>query len=438
MRPILKREESEVVTGQKEFRFKTSYSLHLIVVAARVKSIKQISSTATDDDDLIVKIDGKGFPSLANSSRLLDSPAAFSGGTLHNLSKTVYFLTFLAGKNHQITLVTDQASNTATLEKLEIYTLDTNELLNLEINQQAEDGDRRPWLTFVFDQLPFESFTPTLTYNQRPFDSDDVKIIFDGKVYTNPLKTLKHFFWRFAGFLLPGSTRTERETFTVRASQGLHYLEFWADRKPILVQIQLSLGKLRKIGIASYQNQLGREYNRFDQFILEAVSFWNDFFMRQQNPPPLPLDPNLVKAVVYRESRLGYYPDEKIIDIMQVWDPQNPAKDALLGKSVANEFISSSKIGHPSYSYPVSETPPKVESPRESIFWGVRWLYHKAQYLLEDKKKLVKPYVRKWRSWKEAVASFNGNPKVVDEYVSEVFSVYEKGIDLEGNTLWQK
>lgn len=41
-----------------------------------------------------------------------------------------------------------------------------------------------------------------------------------------------------------------------------------------------------------------------------------------------------------------------------------------------------------------------------------------------------------WRNWKEAVRSYNGNPKLVEEYVKEVFSIYEKGVDLEENILW--
>lgn len=78
------------------------------------------------------------------------------------------------------------------------------------------------------------------------------------------------------------------------------------------------------------------------------------------------------------------------------------------------------------------------ENKEESIFWGVRWLYHKAQYILEDDHdELISPYVRKWRSWKEATKAYNANPELVENYIKEIFSVYEKGIDLEGNTLWQ-
>ncbi|MBI5465060.1 hypothetical protein HY946_00425 [Candidatus Gottesmanbacteria bacterium] len=436
MEKILTNKGRETINDQKEFKFESFSSLHLIIITARAKNRKQISGSATDDEDLIVKIDDKQFSYLSNPQRLVDSPASFSGGTLHNLSKTVYFLTFLTGQEHTITLVTDKPSKTATLEKLEAYALSFDEVLNLEIKNQAEDGDRRPWLTFVFDGLALKSFSPTLTYRRRRFDSDDVKIIFDGKIYTNVLKTLKYFFWRFAGFLLPTWSRTETETFIVKTPVGLHYLEFFADRQPTLEKIRLVLGKGIKPKITPYKNPPGRDYNQLDQFIWETVGFWDNFFAQQENPPPIPLDPNLVKAIVYRESRLGYYPDSQIVDVMQVWDPQNPAKDALLGKTVANEFISHQEISPLIYSYPDFAKVPKVDTRKESLFWGVRWLYYKAQYLLEGENGLVRPYARKWRSWKETVKAYNGNPEIVEEYVNEVFSVYEKGTDLEGNNLW--
>ncbi|MBI3956252.1 hypothetical protein HY339_03260 [Candidatus Gottesmanbacteria bacterium] len=428
--------KKKVIKDRERINFSSFSSFHLIVITARAKGKRQISDSATDDEDLTIKIDDKTFPKLSRPERLIDSPAAFSGGTLHGLSKIIYFLTFLKGKDHTLELITDKLPNIATLESLRVYALTLGRELTLVLEQQAEDGDRRPWITFVFDQLALESFTPTLTYSRRLFDSDDIKIIFDGKTYSNFLKTLKYFLWRFAGFLLPDSSRTEKETFTVNASPGLHYLEFWADRKPTLEKIQLVLGNFKKPEITLYKNLPGRDYSHLDQFILEAVSFWNDFFAREKDAPPLRLDPSLVKAIVYRESRLGYYPDNQIVDVMQVWDPQNPAKDALLGKTVANEFISPSQIGHISYSYPDFARVPKVNNQQESLFWGVRWLYYKSQYLLEDEKGLVKPYVRKWRSWREAVRAYNANPEIGEEYVSEVFSVYEKGVDLEGNTLW--
>jgi hypothetical protein len=46
--------------------------------------------------------------------------------------------------------------------------------------------------------------------------------------------------------------------------------------------------------------------------------------------------------------------------------------------------------------------------------------------------------VRKWRNWREAVWNYNANKKIVEEYVEDVFSIYERGVDLKGNILWEK
>ncbi|MBI4999753.1 cell wall hydrolase [Candidatus Gottesmanbacteria bacterium] len=244
MQLIFEDKGRRTVRNKEEIKFSSFSCYHLIVLTARAKSERQASENATDDEDLIVKIDGKTFPKL-NSDRLKDSPAAFSGGGLHNLSKSIYFLTCLKGREHSIILETDKDPNTATFESLQVYTIDLlDKTFTLEVNQQAEDGDRRSWITFALDDLPLKSATPTLTYSRRKRDSDDVKIIINGEVQRNILTNIKHFLWRFVGFLLPKlfPTKTETEILTVSLSQGLHYLELHADRMPILKEIAFDFG----------------------------------------------------------------------------------------------------------------------------------------------------------------------------------------------------
>lgn len=250
MRLVFEEKQKRAIKGQEEVRFYSFSSFHLIIVTVRARSKKQISEEETDDEDSYVKIDDKTFPKLTDQRRLIDSPAAFSGGALHNLTKTVYYLTFLKGKNHTIILEADKTPGTATLESLIIYTLNLfDETLTLETEQQAEDGDRRPWLTFVLDNLPLKSVTPTIAFSRRKRDSDDVKIIIDGKTQGNILKTIKHFLWRFVGSLLPriSPTKTETETFTANLPQGLHYIEFEVDRMPILQKITFNFGAIPPI-----------------------------------------------------------------------------------------------------------------------------------------------------------------------------------------------
>lgn len=245
MQLILEDKQRRVIKNREEIRFSSSSSFHLIAITARTKSRKQISKDATDDEDLVVKIDDKTFPKRTDTKRLIDSPAAFSGGRLHNLSKTVYFLTFLKGRDHTIVLQTDEPHDTATLENLKVYTLNLDKSLTLRVENQAEDGDRRPWITLVLDNLPLAFITPTTTYSCRRRDSDDVKVIIDSKTQRNILRAIKHFLWRYAGSLLPKifPTLTETETFIVSLLQGLHYIEFHADRMPILHQLTIDFSK---------------------------------------------------------------------------------------------------------------------------------------------------------------------------------------------------
>lgn len=194
MELIKKDKQKRVINSQEEIQFSSFSSWHLIITRARAKSEKQLSQQATDDEDLTVSIDNKTFPELG-SNRLVDSPAAINGGKLHDLTKAVYFITYLQGKDHQLILNADNPPGTATLEGLEIYTLDPK--------VQAEDGDRREWITFVLDDISLVDIGVTTTYSRRKRDSDDVKIRIDGQTQENLLRNIKHFLWYFAGSFLP-------------------------------------------------------------------------------------------------------------------------------------------------------------------------------------------------------------------------------------------
>lgn len=267
-----------VVKGQERINFSSFSSFHLFVFTARAKGKKLISKNATDDEDLTIKVDDKSFPTLSHPERLIDSPAAFSGGTLHGLAKTVYFLIFLKGKDHAVTLETDKPFHTSTFESLEVYTLNLQNILSLNVESQAEDGDRRPWLAFVLDNLPLVSVTPTITYSHRKRDSDDVKMIIDGKTQWNILRKIKHFFWRYVGSRLPPfSSKTETETFTVNLSQGLHYIEFYADRMPTLHTVTIDFGSQPLIpeGIPTVNNPKWTEdfYDDPEDILLARLIF---------------------------------------------------------------------------------------------------------------------------------------------------------------------
>lgn len=152
----------------------------------------------------------------------------------------------------------------------------------------------------------------------------------------------------------------------------------------------------------------GEDYNQYDESIAQAVDEWNKKFITQADPPPVFLDPDLVKAIIYVESDVGYYRTQKgysgYPDIMQVADPRNDAIYAL--KNIRNpnrnkqgtEYeVTNGKLA------PIEYPEASGNSPESSIYWGVRWLYHVAQMNIEKSG----VWKREWRKWKEAVNMYN-------------------------------
>ncbi|MDA2936387.1 hypothetical protein MYX06_04185, partial [Patescibacteria group bacterium AH-259-L05] len=359
--------------------------------------------------------------------------------------KTIYFLTFLHGSEHTITLLADDPPNTAAFEGVEIYAInDLKKKFTIRPHVQAKDINIRPWLVFVLDNLPLRSVKARITYSKRKRDSDDVKVRIDGKIQTEPTSRIKHVYWKISGSRLTWEIPTKTKTirFWPWLPQGLHYIEFDADRAPILHKIVINFGKkppvpsppipsppipeqipTQRVTPYTYKGVSGDEdYNQYDKIIEKIVKEWNDEFSNDIYPPPQLLDPNLVKAIIYRESRIGYYPGGEI-DIMQVGDPLNPAMRTLNGELKESWIQNGQKIR---LDYKGGA---RVDTPKQSIKWGIRWLYHKAQGITSDSKKY-------WRGWEQAVIKYNGSSRKYD-YQKEVWRIYKDGIDPDGNILWQ-
>ncbi len=182
----------------------------------------------------------------------------------------------------------------------------------------------------------------------------------------------------------------------------------------------------------------GNNFNLYDNEIKEAVEHWNNLFSKQINPPPVQLDPNLVKAMVYVESRMGHYKTKDGVhpsypDVMQVADPLNPAIYTL--KNIFNPNPSVNKIATEyeiidGKKVPLEYKEINIIQPRDSIYWGVRWLYHKAQINI----KTNGIWSRSWREWRKAVNKYNGAGD--KKYENKVFNVYENGIGERNYKLW--
>ncbi len=240
MKQLIKEEKFKKTVSQRfGFEFSiTAEGLYLIEISARARSEKQIGNNETDDDDLRIEIDGRRFAQLGEPARYFDSPAAFSGGQLHNLKKTVVFLCQFSEGKHVLAFIPDREP---TLEDIKIYQLKIEEgKLILELNQQAEDGDRRDWLTISLMDLPLKEMSVELICQKRKFDRDDVKIIIDGEIKINLKNGFRKFwYWIWAFF----SDEKQADTFVVNFKKdAIHYIEFWADRMPTLNKVILDFG----------------------------------------------------------------------------------------------------------------------------------------------------------------------------------------------------
>jgi len=454
MKKILERKLNQAIK-EKEFIFNfqiEKQGIYAIEITGSAKSWFQNLVNLRSffkDDDLTLRIDNIEFPKRGlKQRRLFDGEVAWNGNNLKGLKKTDLFLINLEKGKHALEFLADQSPK---IHSIRIYQLEKNEKeINYlpEDNYSIEDGNRRQWLTIILVNLGLKTFKITASVKEgKKFlffkkDDSDLKLIINGEIQENQeSKSHKNWFW--CGRTLKGKEKTfEKE---LNLSSGLHYIEFWADRSPEVKETRIGISQkesypifqLKDIKKYTYKGINGNEdYNRFDKEILETVNFWNKFFLSQEYPPKEPLDPNLVKAMIYVESRMGYYTSEEghypaYADVMQVADPRNPAIHTL-----NNDGWVDPTTGEIAREYEWTEKGIKVldyhkkangATPKESIFWGERWLYHKAQTITENRK-------REWKLWITAVKNYHHKDDIT--YQKKVFEIYQKGISPKGIKLW--
>lgn len=365
-----------------------------------------------DDEDLRVEIDGKAFGKPKGERGLFNSPAAFSGTKTLGKTKTVVFVIYLGKDSHIIKFIPDGSPY---LESVEITKFDNPQKFISYLNIQAEDENYYSWFTFIIVNLPLKSISLTAQAGIREKDDDDLKIVIDGEVQKNPQNRHKHSY--FCGLTLKG----KEDTFIkeLNLEKDIHYLELFADKMPILNLVEFEIiGEERRL-----QQYKDIRYNQYDDDILKASDFWNKFFLKQKYPPPTPLDPNLIKAIVYVESRMGYgssptghpaYPD-----IMQVGNLEDPAIHVLNNDGKLPREYEAYSGEEELLDY---KGEAKVATPYESVYWGIRWLYHKIQSIGSGEKQI-------WYPWKKAVERYGPG---TEEYVNKVWNLYIKGTNPDG------
>lgn len=228
------------ITQQYNHSFKISKAgLVAISISARCKPRKQLNSNR--DEDLRVEISGLQFREVPpeKNIQLFNIPASWNGTKLKGLKKTIVFLIVLSKGEHILRFV---PRNSAFIEDVKVEELSGIQNPKFNLEEQAEDGDRRPWHTFVLIDLPLKTITAKVTTKYRWWDSDDVKLIIDGKTQINKL-SIFHRYWFWAGSLVKKlfKKETKEHTFETNLDQGIHYIEIWADKTPVLHEVELDL-----------------------------------------------------------------------------------------------------------------------------------------------------------------------------------------------------
>lgn len=118
-----------------------------------------------------------------------------------------------------------------------------------------------------------------------------------------------HKEWYWCGKVLNGNPKTFAREFN--DDEAPIRIEIRADETPVIDAVNVRIKKKpftdKDVKSYIYKGRKGNEdYNRFNNEILNAVNRWNQEF-DDAYPPPEPLHPDLVKAMIYIESRMGYF-----------------------------------------------------------------------------------------------------------------------------------
>ncbi|PIR61518.1 MAG: hypothetical protein COY81_00930 [Candidatus Pacebacteria bacterium CG_4_10_14_0_8_um_filter_43_12] len=225
----------EILTETVQISFPISKSgLYAISITARCK----------DSSDLRVEIDNRLFREIPPKKNIqkYDIPPAWNGNQLRGLQQTNVFLIKLESGEHTLTFF---PKGQATVETWDFWAIDDSTDITFNLDKQAEDGDKRPWFSFVLVDLPLVSVLAQVSVSWHYFDGDDAKVAIDNQLEPNPNSLLwRNWVWHATPIQLFSGPKKEQKIFTKNLSSGMHYLELWADKTPTLHQVSLNLGKI--------------------------------------------------------------------------------------------------------------------------------------------------------------------------------------------------
>jgi len=195
------------------------------------------------EQNLRLEINGIQFREIPpeKNIQLWNIPPAWNGTELRGLSKTITFI-------------------------LPLHVEDFNE---------KAEGDKRPWYTFAFINLPLSALEADVSTQWHFLDGDDVKLIVDNTIEHN-LESKKHRDWLWSAKpAIFSQPKREEKAFTKNLSVGIHYVEFWADKSPTLHRVNFDLGDFQPKRIPTVKDPkwTGDFSDDTDQMILARLIF---------------------------------------------------------------------------------------------------------------------------------------------------------------------
>lgn len=363
-------------------------------------------------DSATIQLNKNDVVSISKKKKLR-ADDLWNGNVLKGVTQTVHVIASLPSNTLELSFI---VSGKPTLHAISLYYLEGQ---TLELQQlKTEKRDRAPWLSFMAcRELNFSFLSISALAPRSKKDDDDIQLKIDGEIVSNE-NSKAHKEWYWCGKILKGSKKEFQKDFT-QGNQPIR-IDIVADGAPEIERVALTVQKKltfftkNDVRQYTYKGVSGNEdYNRFDNEIVDVVNEWNAVF-NDEYPPPEPLHPNLVKAILYQESRVGY--DKKAgINIMQVGNTGDPSLKTLRGE-LKEYWIFHGELEQLRYDA-------HVTSIKESIRWGVRWLYHKAQNPASQTERV-------WVPWKEAVKRYGPGKEA---YIESVWTLYVKGLRREKN-----
>ena len=166
-------------------------------------------------------------------------PASWNGNKLKGKTQTNFYILDLEVGEHELMLTTKGEIKNF---KWSLEEIEASSCLKFNLEKQADNLERQPFVNFILVNLPLARITGEATISWRRGmghvrgDGDDIKLLVDGKVYTD--NESNNWIWAAKQNVWEVEKRFKKSVCPT-LDEGVHYIEFVADRSPTLNQVTI-------------------------------------------------------------------------------------------------------------------------------------------------------------------------------------------------------